>query len=237
MKMFIVLCLALIATPGNCQDDCNLVRVGIDPILAPCRTSVEACVEDGADFERFSTIFCRGEARFQFENFLRCEGRPFTDQIFAGICGGPSCAGPNQTFSECAPGVGERCYEDAVVSRNNGTAAFEACLCSNDSQASANPVCPAECAQELERLVEDVGCCVNSAVYSFYFGTCGDSPDEGTDFQANVCVLSSLFVACDVTLPESCLHPFSPTSTVDSGAMGVAGMLTYLMILPLYVFL
>ena len=155
MKMFIVLCLALIATLGNCQDDCNLVRVGIDPILAPCRTSVEACVEDGADFERFSTmIFCRGEARFQL-NFLRCEGRPFTDQIFAGICGGPSCAGPNQTFSECAPGVGERCYEDAVVSQNNGTAAFEACLCSNDSQTSANPVCPAECAAELERLVED----------------------------------------------------------------------------------
>ena len=234
MKMFIVLCLALIATLGNCQDDCNLVRVGIDPILAPCRTSVEACVEDGADFERFSTIFSGLEARFQL---LRCEGRPFTDQIFAGICGGPSCAGPNQTFSECAPGVGERCYEDAVVSQNNGTAAFEACLCSNDSQTSANPVCPAECAAELERLVEDVGCCVNSAVYSFYFGTCVDSPDEGTDFQANVRVLSSLFVACDVTLPGSCLHPFSPTSTVVSGAMGVAGMLTYLMILPLYVFL
>ena len=98
-------------------------------------------------------------------------------------------------------GTGTRCYDDPVVGRNNGTAAFEACLCSNESQSSTNPECPAEYAEELEQLVNDVGCCVNTGVYAYYFGTCGDSPDEGTDFQANVRVLRDLFGACDVTLP------------------------------------
>ena len=140
----LVLCLAVFAplllAGGNCQvnDDCDLVRVGLEPVLAPCRTSVETCVIE-ASFATFTDVFCRSEARNQFNNFLDCEGRPFTDQIFGAICGGPSCAGPDQTFSQCEPGEGERCYDDPVVGRNSGTAAFEACLCSNNSQSSTNP--------------------------------------------------------------------------------------------------
>ena len=238
----LVLCLAVIAPlllgGGNCQvNDCDLVSEGLEPVLAPCRTSVETCVTE-ASFATFTGVFCRSEARNQFNNFLDCEGRPFTDQIFGAICGGPSCAGPDQTFSQCEPGEGERCYDDPVVGRNSGTAAFEACLCSNDSQSSTNPECPAECAEELEQLVDDVGCCVNTGVYAFHFGTCGDSPDEGTDFQANVDVLNSLFDACGVPLPATCLHPFSVTDVPGvSAASGVAAGVPAYSIMLLYAFL
>ena len=239
----LVLCLAVFAplllAGGNCQvNDCDLVRVGLEPVLAPCRTSVETCVSSEASFATFTDVFCRSEARNQFNNFLDCEGRPFTDQTFGAICGGPSCAGPNQTFSQCELGEGERCYDDPVVGRNSGTAAFEACLCSNNSQSSTNPECPTECAEELEQLVDDVGCCVNTGVYAFYFGTCGDSPDEGTDFQANVDVLNSLFDACGVPLPATCLHPFSVTDVPGvSAASGVAVGVPAYSIMLLYAFL
>lgn len=242
VKRFTVLCLALIATllkGGDCQtqEQCELVRVGIAPVLAPCRTSVDACINaPEVNFPTFASTFCPRQARNSFDSFLICEGRGFTDQIFGGICGGPSCAGPDQTFSECAPEEGQRCYNEAVVENNNGTAAFEACLCSNSSQNSTNPECSAECARELEQLVEDVGCCVNTAVYSFYFSTCGDSPDEGNNFQLNVDVLNSLFDACGVDLPATCLHTFSGRGTSAASMVTTAGASAVFVCLMLVVY-
>ena len=58
----LVLCLAVFAplllAGGNCQvnDDCDLVRVGLEPVLAPCRTSVETCVIE-ASFATFTDVF------------------------------------------------------------------------------------------------------------------------------------------------------------------------------------
>lgn len=219
MLVLSVVVIATLLCGGSCQSDeqCLTVRAGLQPVLNPCRESVQSCVESDISFSMFTGLFCVDGARTQFNNFLQCEGRPFTDQIFGAICGGPNCAG-DQPFSACQPTEGERCYDEAVVSRNLGAAAFDACLCSNESQSSTDPECPAECGAQLQELVEDVGCCVNTALYSFYFSTCGDSDGGGTDFQAPVDILNSLFDACDISLPASCLHPFSSSaSKIASG--------------------
>jgi hypothetical protein len=191
---------------GFCQseEECAMVGIGLAPVLAPCRQSVPACVAIGLD--QFTPAFCSESGRGPFDNFLACERRPFTDQIFGAICGGPSCAGADKSFSECGSLDGMRCYDNDVVSQNNGTNAFEACLCSTEGR---NASCPMDCANQLQQLVDDVGCCVNTALYSLFFSTCNGGSDDGTDFQGVVDALKSLFDMCDVDLPASCLHPFS----------------------------
>lgn len=222
MIEFLVLVTASLLSAGIAQDGCETVRTGLAPALAPCRESVRSCVEnEDLGFETNLRAFCLEQARPLYNNFLRCEGAQFTNQIFGAICGGPSCAG-EQTFASCQPEDGARCYNDAVISVNEGGAAFEACLCSNSSQNSSSPWCPMECADQLQQLVDDVGCCLNTAVYSFYFSTCGSS--DGLAIEAPVTVLNNLFDACNIALPASCLHPFSPSS----GGSTVTG--TYLLV-------
>lgn len=228
---------ASLLSAGSCQtaEECAGVNSGLAPALSPCRQSVTSCVEnEELNLGQISGIFCSEAARRQYSNFLACEGlfgEGFTDQIFGAICGGPNCT-IGQSFSSCRPAEGDRCFE-GVVDVNDGSAAFEACLCSNQSQSSASPWCPTECAIQLQQLVRDVGCCLNTVVYSFYFSTCGDS--DGLAAGASVTVINNLFNACNLTLPASCLHPFSSgTDTTDPGSGSTiitSGLLAYVVVL------
>lgn len=204
---------AALFSVASCQvaDDCATVDEGIRPLLvAPCVASVETCVTATPDrnLTFLSGVFCIAQAQSQYDNFLRCTNQTFTDRVFGGVCGGPGCT--SDPFTSCAPPEGDRCYNVAV--RNNATAAFEACLCSNDTQSSSQPECPAECSGALQELVDDVGCCVNTVIYAYYFSTCGDQ-----DLDASLSVINNLFESCSLTLPDSCLHPFN-TDSVDDGS-------------------
>ena len=108
---------------------------------------------------------------------------------------------PSTVFADCQQ-TEDRCFER--VTDNDGTAAFEACMCANANQSSTTPTCSDECREELEQLVEDMGCCANTSLYAYYFSTCGDL---GVD--PSLQVLDNLYAACEVDLPDSCLHPFS----------------------------
>jgi hypothetical protein len=76
-----------------------------------------------------------------------------------------------------------------------------------------------DCANQLQQLVDDVGCCVNTALYALFFSTCNGGSDDGTDFQGVVDALNSLFNMCDVDLPASCLHPFSSKSKITEAGL------------------
>lgn len=189
----------------TCQD-CQSVEAGLEPILSPCRESIASCVV-AQDLPGISTLFCTPEAEMQFNSFLGCTNRTFSDQIFGAICGGPSCT--EGSFSNCQPGVGDRCFEQ--VSLNNGVAAYQACMCSNESLSMLQ--CPTNCRSELQQLVEDIGCCTNTALYVYFFSTCGFQATGASSLDT----IDGLFRACDLTLPPSCLHPFSaPSASVSN---------------------
>ena len=202
---------------ASCQQDCPTIDAGLRPLLDPCVESVETCVisTENRDLDTFNGIFCISAAQTQYESFLRCTNQSFTDQLFGSICGGPDCATGDGPFTDCAPAQGSRCYNIAL--RNDATAAFESCLCSNDGQSSSQPDCSAECAEDLQQLVDDVGCCVNGVIYAYLFNTCGD---QDTDIPH--LILNNLFDSCSVTLPDACLNPFGTdgTGTAGTGTVG-----------------
>ena len=204
---------------ASCQEDCVTVDAGLRPLLDPCVESVETCVTptENRNLDTFNGIFCISQAQTQYDNFLRCTNQSFTDQIFGGICGGPDCAIGDGPFTNCAPAQGSRCYNVALRNDATATAALESCLCSNDGQSSSQPNCTAECAEDLQQLVNDVGCCVNSVIYAYLFSTCGD---QDTDIP--LLILNNLFDSCSVTLPDACLNPFGIDGAGTDGTAGTS---------------
>ena len=123
---------------------------------------------------------------------------------------------------------GDRCYDVATL--NDGQAAFDACMCSSESQTFSS--CSVECRDQLEQLTEDVGCCAHAAIYTFFFSSCGnaniDPPLETID---------TLFKSCNVTLPPTCLHTFSALDTGDNGSVTVTSNVVVLFFILMFIML
>ncbi len=183
------------------SEDCSGVDSGLSAILGPCRSSVSLCVTS-QNLPQVSSIFCLPNARTQYNNFLECTNTTFTDQIFGAICGGEnsSCASFEETADETTSTPFEKCFEG--VDRNDGTDVFQYCDCSVLNSPSDPKACPLACRESLEDFVDDVGCCSNTALYVYFFSNC----DSSLSLQN----IDRLFQACNLTLPSSCLHPFSP---------------------------
>lgn len=231
-----ILCVVLLAVLLECScqsDNCDTVDAGLAPVLGACRESARSCVQQPRqDFNQFNELFCNANVQNAFDNFLTCTNRTFSDQVFGAICGNLNCSRdevPDITYAECRQSQG-RCFE--TVFDNDGTAAFEACMCASETQDPATPTCSDECRMELEQLVSDVGCCVNTALYAYYFSTCGDPGNPSLQ------VLNNLYDACDVDLPSTCLTPFSlggdgPTED----AQAIASVFSVLMFFTILSFL
>ena len=102
------------------------------------------------------------------------------------------------------------CYQ--IVDRNNATKVFEECNCASPSP---DQQCPSvSCKESLEELVEDVGCCTNSLLYAFFLNECKVNSPGSTLFTQDD--LARLFVACNVTYPSACRHPFSLDNKTNS---------------------
>lgn len=225
-NVLFVLVLAALLRACTCQSDgCEDVDEGLNPILGVCRESVRSCVQqDDQDLAQFSGFFCIDRAVNAFNSFLTCTNRTFSDQIFGAICGNFNCTrdeDPNVIFADCQQ-TEDRCFE--TVFDNDGTAAFEACMCSNESQSANSPTCSEECRMQLELLVSDVGCCVNTALYAYYFSTCGD-----LGVNPSLEILNTLYAACNVDLPATCLHPFSVTENPTEDAQVISSVLSILL--------
>lgn len=208
-----------------CQN-CQSVEAGLEPILSPCRESIASCVMAQEDLSGISDFFCIPEAEMQFNSFLSCTNRTFSDQIFGAICGGPNCI--EGSFSNCQPMDGDRCFEQA--SQNNGVAAYQACMCSNESQNSSMLQCPTNCRSELQQLVEDIGCCTNTALYVYYFSTCGFQATGASSLDT----IDGLFRACDLMLPPSCLHPFSTPSASVSNTVSTLFIICFSLLVAVF---
>ena len=195
----LVLILCLLSTMAQ-DDDCDDVQSGLSQILDPCRQSVQTCVE-AMDLAATSALFCLPEARRQYNNFLECSGPTFTNQVFGALCSGANCTeGP---FVECV--IDAKCFEE--VGLNTGVQAYETCQCnSNQTLDEILTECPMGCAAELEQLMNDQDCCVNTTPYVLYFSTCGSQTVDSND------AIYRLFDVCNVTLPNSCYQPFQDTS-------------------------
>ncbi len=203
--------------------NCDSVRTGLEPALEPCRSSVTECVNSPSfDLVRVGALLCEPVQEGQFNNFRTCTNRSFTDQIYATICSGANCSTAQQqsSFFDCEIPDRERCYN--VPEINNGDAAFTACMCASEDQTFST--CSAECRAELEQLVEDIGCCAHAAIYTFFFSTCGNADDVDTPLDT----INALFDVCDVTLPPTCLHPF--TMIPGGGSLAITAELLGLFI-------
>ena len=193
--VFAVIIGVVLAQP---QQVCDGVREGLAAILEPCRSGVSACVSS-QNLTALSQLFCVPNARSQFNTFLECQGQLNTDQTFASFCSGESCT--REPFVDCT--IDEKCYQ--IVNRNLGTAVYETCQCSSiDGFNQTLSNCSTNCANELQDLVDDLGCCANTIPYALRYSTCGV---EGQNFQDDRIV--DLFSACNVELPAPCIHIFN----------------------------
>ena len=189
------------------QSDCSPVEDGLEIIFEPCGNSVKECIM-AKDLTGLSAIFCSDDARMLYEDFLRCSGQTFSNLVFGALCGGTSCTGVNGT---CVSGD-QKCFE-SVLDSNNASEVFENCMCA--SQALANGCPDSTCTSALQELVNDVGCCANSLLYSIYLDNCVES--DSNIFSMNG--LTTLFEDCNVTLPSSCPHPFLLPNSSQQNAM------------------
>ena len=225
----LLLMLAVLLALGSCQDDqegCEGVGEGLDPVVGSCRESVSGCVAENSNIlTASSSTFCQDGAEAAFNNFVRCTNRTFSDQIFGAICGSANCtrneATPNASYSECMQDS-NRCFE--TVDRNDGTAAFQVCMCSDTSLNTSALNCSMECRSALEQLVTDIGCCVNTSLYVYYFSTCGDLANT-----PRLEAIEYLFGSCELSMPDTCLHPFSlGNESPTEGAQAVASAFSVL---------
>ena len=184
------------------HDDCAEVSEGLKPIFAPCMRSATECATV-ADLDTFSSLLCVPMAKMQFENFERCTGT-FSAQIFSALCGGSNCTGVGGTCDH-------RCFE--TVDSNNASEVFNEYMCGSKASTGL-PGCPSStCKGALQELVSDVGCCVNSVIYTLYLNICSGSANSSLLDQDG---LFRLFTKCDVPFPASCPHPFSNLSGSSS---------------------
>ena len=79
---------------------------------------------------------------------------------------------------------GKKCYE--ALQSNNGTQAFDECNGNGNT-------CTSACAMALQDLIDSVGCCASSIVYSDL-----NNGNNGRSF----------FDTCDITIPKYCPHRF-----------------------------
>ena len=220
MECLKTLVLVLCLLPAMAQDnDCGEVQSGLSQILDPCRQSVQSCIM-AVDLPGLSALFCLPEARNQYNNFLECSGTLFTNQVFGALCSGANCTeGP---FAECE--VGERCFEQ--VGLNTGVQAYETCQCNSDQTLDEIlRECPLGCAAELEQLMNDQGCCLNTTPYVLYFSTCGAQIANSND------AIERLFGVCNVTLPNPCYQPFQDTPSASAMPVNVTVGLVMLLAL------
>ena len=202
---FVAIYTSAIGLVARGQDDCADVETGLKPILDPCTRSVAECVT-AQNLKALGAIFCLPKAEMQFNNFNKCTSRNFSDQLFGALCGGSDCSG---TGGACVAGD-ILCYQ--IVDRNNATKVFEECNCASPSP---DQQCPSvSCKESLEELVEDVGCCTNSLLYAFFLNECKVNSPGSTLFTQDG--LARLFVACNVTYPSACRHPFSLDNKTNS---------------------
>lgn len=209
----LVIMLSLTSTLAQ-RDNCDDVQSGLVQILDPCRQSVQTCVE-AMNLAATSALFCLPEARRQYNNFLECSGPDFTNQVFGALCSGANCTqGP---FAECV--FEDRCFEQ--VGLNTGVRAYETCQCnSNLTLDGILSDCPLGCASDLEQLMNDQDCCVQTTPYVLYFSTCGSQEEDSND------AINRLFNACNVTLPDPCYQPFQDSSSIKTVQVTAVLMLT-----------
>ena len=184
-------------------DQCALVKAGLQPIFSPCELSVEACALS-QNFVQLSKLFCLPLAQDKFDNFKRCTGESFSNQVFGTLCGGKTCLDNTDTCIR----EGQSCYQ--IHQRNTATEVLKHCSCNSPYPQGK---CPGlECKKALKKLVADLGCCVNGLMYTLALEKCMPSSNS-TLLNRNG--LMKLFSSCRIPFPSSCHHPFVKISSDD----------------------
>lgn len=129
-----------------------------------------------------ATALCTPACQSSYDLELKCVGQPVAD---------------NRTAFYCGENVmGQACYE--AYQLNDGSRALAACSNIGDN-------CTTTCANELQTLVSDVGCCVNTFVYGYL-----NAPDD------------CIYDTCGIPRPGFCPHLFNSQvpPTPESTAAG-----------------
>ena len=202
---------ALSVSKRASKDECDAITLNIQPLLGSCGTDLRTCL-DASKFGAVSFIqaaICpvtKSVRENIYDILVACEGQAYADLVYAGVCG-------NTTLSN---GDVVLCT-DAILSVNDGSAAKAAC-CSDSSGSGSGK---SNCASELQRLADDLGCCTATILFQFYLMEC-----EGR--------LAGVFLANSVDQPPLCnytVHAGTPIPAA-SGATVIAllvGMILSLM--------
>ena len=188
-------------TPGFCpnifrtedQSDsrqaCQILRAnffnGLQFVNEECRNTILPVVNLFADIQNVTAseiaaaALCNPACQSLYNLSVTCLGRLESDNRTAFYCG--------------EDGQGQPCYE--AFQLNNGSRAFDVCR-------NIDETCTDSCRTELQNLIADVGCCVNSFVYGFL--------NTG-----NGCI----FDTCGVTSPGFCPHPFNSEGPTINNAI------------------
>ena len=178
------------------EADCSLVDSGLEPIFAPCSSSVSDC-GSAQNYSVLSKIFCLRKAKMQFDSLKTCTGELFADQMFGTLCGG---------IRENLP-----CYK--IYKRNIATLVFKECNCASPSSTMK---CPGvRCREALKELAKDIGCCTNGLFYTLPLDQCMPTPNTTLTTRNG---LARLFTSCGLSLPSSCRHPFSMRDDASGAA-------------------
>ena len=196
------------------EQKCSTVTLNIDRIAAECEKSTTACLTESQN--SIGTVsFIQGLicpptklARELFYDVLvGCTSQSNADIVYAGLCG-------NVTMDD-----GEmRPCTNAVLRLNDGSAAKTACCEGTETEFGSG----SQCASELRRLTEDVGCCTAAAPLHYFFLSCKVDGNTGLD---------ALLGATGVGRPELCNY----TLYEPGGADRVSGSLATYPIIGLLV--
>ena len=173
-------------------EQCLAVTLNLGPVLERCSVSVVQCLTANVmgfgEIESIQELICPPtEARRNniYDVLVGCTSQENADLVYSGICGS----------TELADGEVVLCT-DAALQVNNGSAAKADCC--SEPEASGT-----QCADELSKLVKDIGCCTGTVIFDAFFEEC----EEGAGIEA-------LFQANNVTLPQLCDYPlYSPDSS------------------------
>ena len=171
---------------SNSRRECEVLQAnlfsGLQFVGEECRNSVLPAINFLTDIQNVTvprmaaTAICIPACQSFYDLQVKCEGETVTD---------------NRTSFYCGENVmGQACFE--AFQLNNGSRAFAACRNNSDN-------CTQSCAEELQNLNSDIGCCVNSFAYGFL-----NAPDD------------CIYDMCGVPRPGSCPHLFNsqvPTTT------------------------
>lgn len=176
---------------SDSRRECQVLQAnifsGLQFVDEECRNSVLPAINFLTDIQDVTvprmaaTAICIPACQSFYDLQVRCEGETVAD---------------NRTTFYCGENLMEQaCYEAFQV--NNGSRAFAACRNNGDN-------CTQSCADELQNLNSDVGCCVNSFAYGFL-----NAPDD------------CIYDTCGVPRPGFCPHLFNsqvPTTTEPTAA-------------------